>query len=135
MLYGPGLALDNFYSDDSKNLFKSNVEDYPWLQWNLPNPISIKGIVINFGGSMQDIEIRVGNQSIGTSFRGKIKVNNICGKFDGPSEAGKDYTIACKEELLATYVMVQILDDKATLEVNEIKIESRKLGSFPQFKC
>ena len=135
MLYGPGLALDGFYSDDNKKLFKSNVEDYPWLQWKLPSPISIKAIVINFGGSMQDIEIRVGNQSIGASFRGKIKVNTICSKFDGPSEAGEDYTITCKEEFLATYVMVQILDDKATLEINEIKIESGISGNFSEYIC
>jgi hypothetical protein len=135
VLYGPGLALDGLYSDDNETLFKSNVEDYPWIQWKLPSPVSINSIIINFGGSMQDIQIRVGNNSVGTSFRGKINVNTICGKFDGPSKAGEDYTIACKEELLATHVTVQILDDMASLEVNEITIESRALGRFSQVKC
>ena len=79
---------------------------------------------------MRDIEIRVGNASFTTNSKGKIINNVICGVFKGPGDSGEDYTILCKQEVLADYVSIQILDDKATLQINQLRLETSSKGIF-----
>ena len=128
--YGPEYAIDGFYSDDNRYLFTSKVEDYPWLQWKLAKPVFVSGIVLCLGGYVGDIEIRAGNVSMAPGFKGKLSANIICGRFAGPGEVGEDYTIVCDEPILADYVTIQILDDMATLQINELRIISKFQGTI-----
>ena len=134
-LYDPKFAIDGIYMDDFPNdmkskakFFQSNYEDYPWIEWKLPFLTLVKGININFGASMRDIEIRAGNQTVGPNFKGKIVVNVVCDIFKGPTETKEDYKLFCGDMILAKYVTLQILDDKARLSINEMKIESGPRG-------
>ena len=62
------------------------------------------------------------------SGKGRITINDICGKFVGPGEEGGKYTIDCDHELWADYITIQILDDSAILSLNEIRIDTAKYG-------
>ena len=135
-LFDPKYAIDNRYWDDFPDeaiadevkLFRSKTEDYPWIEWKLSSLTPVKGVNLNFGSSIRDIEIRAGNLTVGPSFVGKIDINIICDFFKGPSEAREDYSLFCGDTILAKYVTIQILDDKANLDIIEMKIESGPKG-------
>ena len=134
-MFDPKYAIDGRYWDDfpdeeksEAKIFRSTTEDYPWIEWSLPFLTPVKGVNLNFGGSMRDIEIRAGNQTLGPRFEGKIDINIICDIFKGPSEVQEDYKLFCGDTILAKYVTIQILDDQANLDINEMKIESGPKG-------
>ena len=133
LVYGPKLAIDGRYMDDfpddmKPKFFQTSEEDYPWIEWKLPFLTNVVGVILNFGGSMRDVEIRAGNDTVGPKFRGKINQNIVCDIFKGPSEVEEDYNLFCGDVILAKYVTIQILDDKAQLSINEMKIESGPKG-------
>ena len=68
--------------------------------------------------------------SLAPGFKGKLSANIICGIFAGPGEVGEDYTIVCDEPILADHVTIQILDDMATLQINELRIISKFQGTI-----
>ena len=122
-------------SHNDEGFFHSELEDYyPWLQWHLPRQVKMIGITltnrITYGDRLRDVEIRAGNYSTKNGFKGQINVNELCGNFAGPGENGKEYTISCANTISADYVTVQILDDRATLAINEIKVETISHGMF-----
>ena len=122
--------MDDFPNDMKSKVkfFQSTDEDYPWIQWKLPFLTLVKGLHVNFGASTRDIEIRAGNQTVGPNFKGKIDLNVICDILKGPTETKEDYKLFCGDMILAKYVTLQILDDKARLNINEMKIDSGSRG-------
>ena len=68
-------------------MFASSVEDMPWLQWQLPHQTKVVGVAIStpsVGGELlRDVEVRAGRSKLETGFKGKISINNFCGKFTG----------------------------------------------------
>ena len=122
--------MDDFPNDmkSKAKFFQSKDEDYPWIQWKLPFLTLVTGLHVNFGASTRDIEIRAGNQTVGPNFKGKIDLNVICDILKGPTETKEDYKLFCGDMILAKYVTLQILDDKARLNINEMKIESGPRG-------
>ena len=136
IMYDPKFAIDGRYLDDfpddmksKAKIFQTNEEDYPWIQWKLPSLTIVKGVTLNFGSSMRDVEVRAGNFSVRPNYRGKIDRNMVCDIFHGPSKAGEDYNLFCGDVILAEYVTIQILDDKTHLSINEMKIESGPRGN------
>ena len=90
--------IDGVVSRNVKNFFHSELEDYPWLQWRLPRQVKMNGIIITTrfdccGARLRDVEIRAGKSSIGNGYKGPIKGNEMCGKFPGPGETGREHTI------------------------------------------
>ena len=139
ILYDPKFAIDGHYMDDFPHdmksmakFFQTNEEDYPWIQWKLPSLTNVKGVTLNFGSSMRDVEVRAGNFSVRPNYRGKIDENMVCDIFKGPSEVSEDYDLFCGDVILAEYVTIQILDDKTQLSINEMKIQSGSRGNSLQ---
>ena len=59
---------------------------------------------------------------INSTYRGAIDVNTICGKYEGPGDSGRTYSINCTKPILANYITVQIMDNSSgTLNINEIR--------------
>ena len=54
------------------------------------------------GDHLRDVEVRAGMLPV--SGKGRITINDICGKFVGPGEEGGKYTIDCVHELWADYI-------------------------------
>ena len=106
----------------------------PWLQLRLNNRTNIMGVVISTpnkdgpnshgGNNFRNVEIRAGLEHISSQFRGQLTVNTVCGKFKGPGINRRAYLIVCDENIEADFVTVQILDDNATLSINELEIIS-----------
>ena len=110
----------------------------PWLQWPLGSRTTMIGITIsnpnyntsNGGGeNLRNVEIRAGLGHLGPDFKGKISKNEICGKFEGPGDSRRAYTIMCEKEIVADYVTLQILDDNANLQINELEIITKSEGT------
>ena len=136
ILYEAKFAIDGRYLDDfpdnmksKAKFFQTNEEDYPWIQWKLPSLTNVKGVTLNFGSSIRDVEVRAGNFSVHPNYRGKIDRNIVCDIFNGPSEVGEDYDLFCGDVILAEYVTIQTLDDKTRLSINEMKIQSGPRGN------
>ena len=134
--WGPDFVLDGVISHSVKNIFHSELEDYPWLQWHLPRQVKVLGITLTTrsdccGERLQDVEIRAGKNSVENSFKGRIKVNELCQNFAGPGETDKEHTIICDKPISAEYVTIQILDDRAILALNEIRLETVSHGKMP----
>ena len=133
--WGPENAIDGLWSSSPGYLFRSNEEDMPWIQWHLPKSTNVAGIMISNRNSdggelLKHVEIRAGSafldQSLG--FTGKININELCGTFVGPGSDRRVYTVMCEKEILADYVSLQILDLKATLQINELEIITKAQG-------
>jgi hypothetical protein len=131
--WGPDFVIDGVISHNVKSFFHSELEDYPWLQWHLPRQVKMLGITLTTrfdccGDRLRDVEIRAGKSSTENGFKGQIKVNELCGEFLGPGETGKEHTITCDHAITADYITIQILDDRAILALNEIRLETVSHG-------
>ena len=127
--WGPDFVIDGVISYGVKNFFHSELEDYPWLQWHLPRQVQMMGITLTTrydccGSRLRDVEVRAGKLSTTNGYKGQLSLNYLCGGFPGPGETGREYTITCDHPITADYVTIQILDDRAILALNEIRIQT-----------
>ena len=127
--WGPDFVIDGVISYGVKNFFHSELEDYPWLQWHLPRQVQMTGITLTTrydccGSRLRDVEVRAGKLSTTNGYKGQLSLNSLCGRFPGPGETGREYTITCDHPITADYVTIQILDDRAILALNEIRIQT-----------
>ena len=84
------------------------------------------------GWRLANIEVRAGINEFKDSSNGekKVDINQVCGRFMGPGDNGKTYTINCDTAILATYVTIQIVPNftypapfnKTYLQINEITL-------------
>ena len=132
--FGPQFVLDGVISRTVKEVFHSELEDYPWLQWHLPRQVNMLGITLTTrsdccGERLRDVQIRAGKNSIDKNVKGPLNINEVCGVFSGPGETGRQHTITCNKPIAAEYVTIQILDDRAILALNEIRLETVAHGN------
>ena len=133
--WGPKNAIDGLWSDTDGLLFQSKEENMPWIQWHLPNTTSVAGIMISSRnrhseGYLKHLEVRAGTSFVEADFTGKMKINDLCGTFDGPGKDRRVYTIMCEKEIKADYVTLQILDLNSILQVNELEIITKSQGTY-----
>ena len=136
--WGPKNAIDGLWSDSDGLLFQSKKENMPWIQWHLPNTTQMIGIMISgrnrhSEGYLKHIEVRAGTSFVEDDFTGKMKINELCGTFDGPGKDRRVYTIMCKNAIKADYVTVQILDLDSILEINELELITKSQGMYFHF--
>ena len=132
--YSPRFAVDGDWSSRSYNVYTSKIEKMPWLQWNLPNKTRIKGISISneYGISkfrnnthksdLVNFEVRAGMTSLPEGHEGKITINQPCGKIEIRGGEDRVYPVVCDNSILADYVTIQVIDDNAMLQINELEI-------------
>ena len=111
----------------------SKVEDYPWIQWQLPRSIRITGISIYTvnGYYLGDVEVRVGINSINSTFDGNITVNDVCGSVQDPfRNRRKMYEVTCNSTMLATYITVQIKRFSTALTIGELRYTTEPRALF-----
>ena len=82
------------------------------------------------GERLQDVEIRAGKNPIKENFKGRLTANELCQNFAGPGETDREHTITCDKPITAEYVTIQILDDRAILALNEIRLETVSHGKM-----
>ena len=136
--WGPKNAIDGLWSDSDGLLFQSKKENMPWIQWHLPNTTQMIGIMISgrnrhSEGYLKHLEVRAGTSFVEDDFTGKMKINELCGTFDGPGKDRRVYTIMCKNTIKADYVTVQILDLDSILEINELELITKSQGMYFHF--
>ena len=105
----------------------------PWIQWHLPKTTQMIGIMISSrnrlsAGHLKHLEVRAGTSFVEDNFTGKMRINELCGSFDGPAKNRRVYTIMCKNDIEADYVSLQILDLDSVLEINELEIITKSQG-------
>ena len=133
--FGPQNAIDSHWANDRYNDYKSfasKTESMPWIQWRLPNRTNIMGLVVSMphadgpydlgASNFKNVEIRAGLEKIDSKARGPLTANTVCGKFDGPGVNRRAYLIVCDKNIVADFVSVQLLDNNATLSINELEI-------------
>ena len=106
----------------------------PWIQWNLQNRTSIKGISISneYGISkyknithkdeLVNFEVRAGLTSLPETHSGKIQINQLCGTMEIRGGEDRVYPVICDKSIRADYVTIQVMDDNAMLQINELEI-------------
>ena len=82
------------------------------------------------GERLRDVQMRAGKNPVDKDYRGIIRINSLCGKFAGPGETARDHSVICDKPIIADYVTIQILDDRAILALNEIRIETVSHGKI-----
>ena len=82
------------------------------------------------GERLRDVQIRAGRNPVYKDYRGIIRINSLCGNFAGPGETARDHSVICDKPIKADYVTIQILDDRAILALNEIRIETVSHGKM-----
>lgn len=116
---------DGLLSTTSYNVFVSEQENYPWIQWHLPMKERITGVSVanshKYGTRLKKIEVRAGTTGLVSTFKGQISLNKICGTFEGPGESDKEYFVKCDAPIFANYITVQINDTSSILQINELK--------------
>ena len=116
-------------------MFSSKTEHFPYIQWHLANRTKIRGIVISNpnrqgGENLKDVEIRAGLAYVDDSATGKLRLNDYCGRYEGPGSNRRAYTIMCDKDIEADYITLQILDNNATLQINEMEIIKASEGNI-----
>ena len=145
--YGPRFAVDGEWATRSYNVYTSKVEKMPWLQWNLPNRTNVFGISISneYGISkfknntnkneLVNFEVRAGLRSMSDlpdfapeHYNGKISINELCGRIEIRGGEDRVYPIICSKSILADFITIQMIDDNAMLQINELELikESKK---------
>ena len=71
---------------------------------------------------MVSIEIRAGITRIHRSYKGPIRTNKLCGRIEVRGGEDRAYTIMCETSIDADYITVQMMDDDATLYINELEV-------------
>ena len=122
----PEYSIDGKISKNAhKHLFHSKKEDYPWLEMTMPEGL-IRGVYVytryDYGSRLENIEVRAGIASVPEGFKGRLTINTQVGFFTGPAESAKVYSIIFDKTVLAKYITLQRIREKATLEINEVMI-------------
>ena len=140
--YGPRFSIDGEWSTRSYNIYTSKVEKLPWLQWNLPNRTNVLGVSISneYGISkfknnthkndLVNFEVRAGLRSVSEltgvthylNHNAKISINELCGTIEIRGGEDRVYPIICSKSILADYITIQIIDDNAMLQINELEV-------------
>ena len=140
--YSPRFAVDGEWSTRSYNVYTSKIEKMPWLQWNLPNKTKIKGVSMSneYGISkfknnthkndLVKFEVRAGLSSLPETHKGKIAINQLCGKIEIRGGEDRVYPVICDKSILADYITIQVIDDNAMLQINELEIIEDTVGKF-----
>ena len=106
----------------------------PWLQWHLPQKENVVGVTIStasVGGELlRNVEIRAGTTKLHPEYRGKILVNQLCGKFIGQGGNRRAYTILCESKILADTITIQLLEDSSQLQINELELVTFSTGTI-----
>ena len=138
--YSPRFAIDGLWVTRSYNIYTSKREKLPWLQWHLPNQTLIFGVSLSdeYGISPFDnkthkdglinIEVRAGISSLSASYKGKITINKLCARVEVRGGEDRVYPIVCENSILADYITVQVIDDNAILQINELEIIENSEG-------
>jgi hypothetical protein len=111
------------------------------LQWNLPNRTKVFGVSISneYGISqfnnnthkndLVNFEVRAGLRSVSelSDFspgihKGKIAINELCGTIEIRGGEDRVYPIICSKSILADYITIQMIDDNAMLQINELEV-------------
>lgn len=106
----------------------------PWLEWHLPEETTVAGISISTsrfeGERLRNLEIRAGSDQLDPNFRGKIVINDICGKFIGPGANRRSYTILCERPISADFITFQALINDTQLQINEVELITTSEGKL-----
>ena len=147
-LFGPQFAIDNCFKDGEKHSFISTTEPFPWFQWlvakdpNRPKRVlKLTEIIIGiprkccgYGTlnerTLERFEVRAGSQRIDHSYRGHIKVNQVCDSYkpENPNLVDGEYAkyvFRCnfhQDFIKAKWVTVQILGT-SVLAISEIEVK------------
>ena len=109
----------------------------PWLEWHLPEETTVAGISISTsrfeGERLRNLEIRAGSDQLDSDFRGKIVINEFCGKFIGPGANRRSYTILCDRPLSADIITFQALINNTQLQINEVELITTSEGKFDAY--
>ena len=71
---------------------------------------------------MVNIEVRAGTTPIPGNYKGPIRKNTLCGKIEVRGGEDRVYTTMCDTSIDADYITVQVMDDDATLYINELEV-------------
>ena len=69
-----------------------------------------------------NFEVRAGMTSLPEGHEGKITINQPCGKIEIRGGEDRVYPVVCDNSILADYVTIQVIDDNAMLQINELEI-------------
>ena len=141
MRYSPTFAIDGKWATRTYNIFTSKTEKMPWLQWKLPNRTKVAGVSISseYGISklhdntthkndLVNYEVRAGLSSLPANYKGRILKNVLCGRIEIRGGEDRVYPIVCDQAIIANYITVQIIDDNAVLQINELEVMDGKDG-------
>ena len=75
-------------------------------------------------------EVRAGLSSLPETHKGKIAINQLCGKIEIRGGEDRVYPVICDKSILADYITIQVIDDNAMLQINELEIIEDTVGKF-----
>ena len=141
MRYSPTFAIDGKWATRTYNMYTSKTEKMPWLQWKLPNRTKVAGVSISseYGISklhdntthkndLVNYEVRAGLSSLPANYKGRILKNVRCGRIEIRGGEDRVYPIVCDQAIIANYITIQIIDDNAVLQINELEVMDGKDG-------
>ena len=112
----------------------------PWLQWHLPNQTLVAGLSLSdeYGISpfnnkshkndLINIEVRAGSSLIRKDYKGRITLNKLCARIEIRGGEDRVYPIICAKSILADYITIQMMDDNAMLQINELEVIEHSEG-------
>ena len=73
-------------------------------------------------------EVRAGLSSLPANYKGRILKNVRCGRIEIRGGEDRVYPIVCDQAIIANYITIQIIDDNAVLQINELEVMDGKDG-------
>ena len=75
-------------------------------------------------------EVRAGLSSLPEAHTGKIAINQLCGQIEIRGGEDRVYPVICEKSILADYITIQVIDDNALLQINELELIKDTDGKF-----
>ena len=128
--WGTWISINNAIDDKiDGNFYHSELEDFPWYQYQLPEKRNISGLyLVNredcCGERLHSVEIRAGFEPATETNKGVplSDINTLCGVFEGPGVTGEQYKVMCENgPIEALYITIQIMG-KEYLQISEIEL-------------
>ena len=128
--WGTWISINNAIDDKiDGNFYHSELEDFPWYQYQLPEKRNISGLyLVNredcCGERLHNVEIRTGFEPATEKNKGAplSGMNKLCGVFEGPGVTNETYKVVCENgPTEALYVTIQIMG-KEYLQISEIEL-------------
>ena len=123
---GPDRATDGIIVRYWDGMYISKLEQYPWLQFQLPPRTEVSKIVCisrletGSGQHFRQVIFHVGDQ-VGKSEQ--LNPNPICATYTGPFPDTAQHEITCGEPLIGQFLTLQLAhEDYSHLQVNEVKV-------------